>query len=219
MSATSHSALLVAAAPSVHGRTELVRELAASADIVIGVDGGAGLCLSAGVRPHVVVGDMDSLAPHDGRTLRESGTTFVVASTDKDVTDLDIAFDYCSRHGVSRVVATACTGGRLDHTLAATGTLATWARLQPHVVEPDMQAWVLASGFREELLLSRAEMTFSVLAMGSEAQVSVVGARWPLREATLTPLSSLGVSNVVAAGGAVVRVHSGTVMVVTNASV
>ena len=212
-------ALLVAAAPSTQGRCEIVRSVATEVDTVIGVDGGAALCLQCGVVPDVVVGDMDSLAPKAAEQLRQAGARFVVASTEKDVTDLDIAFEYCTLHAYEDVVVTACTGGRIDHSLAAIGTIARGFRLQPRIVEPGSEGWILEPTARGLVRLPKVGATFSVIAVGTTARVSVTGARWPLDSAAVEPLSSLGVSNVVGADGAVVQVHEGIVLVLTNLTV
>lgn len=216
--ALPRTALLVAAAPKHERSCEIVNGLAEEVDLVIGIDGGAGLCLDCEIVPGVIVGDMDSLPAAAAESLRQAGARFVVASIDKDVTDLDIAFEYCKRHGIERVVVTACTGGRIDHTLAAAGSMARWSRFQPRVVEHDFEGWILEPNALDHVMVSPDGTVFSVIALGGGATVTVEGARWPLDRAVLDPLSSLGVSNVVAQNGARVQVHDGSVMVITNRS-
>lgn len=213
------SALLVAAAPAQPGSCAVVLRLADEVDLVIGVDGGAALCLECGVVPGVVVGDMDSLPPGASESLLSAGARFVRASTDKDVTDLDIAFEYCENHGVDHVTVTGCTGGRVDHTLAAVGTIARWSRLRPLIVEGDFEGRVLSPDTAKRASVTPDGKVFSVLAIGGDAAISVTGAKWELDQAVLTPLSSLGISNVAGRGGATVEVHEGTVMVITNVMV
>jgi thiamine pyrophosphokinase len=57
--------------------------------------------------------------------------------------------------------------------------------------------------------------TVSLFAFGEPATVTCRGFRYPLSEATLSPLSSLGVSNVVTADEATVEVIEGTLLVLT----
>ncbi len=208
-------ALIVAAAPHAL-EPGMVSELAAQASVVVGVDGGAAVCLRAGVVPTVVVGDLDSLSRADARTLRAAGSAFEVCSADKDMTDLDLALSYVTVRSIEHVVVTGCTSGRLDHTLAAVGTLARAPHLRPRLVDSDLEAWILSADHADELALSQAGSTFSVLALLGGATVSVAGGKWPLVRENLRPLDSLGVSNVVSPGGAVVSVHSGTVAVLLN---
>jgi len=212
------SALIVAAAPQPSG-LDRVAELAAEVAVVIGVDGGASACLRAGVVPGVVVGDLDSLSADDQRALRAAGSRFLTFPADKDLTDLDLALVHASEQGVERVIVTGCTSGRLDHTLAAVGALARAAHLRPHLAELDLEGWILAADHANRIELSVAGSTFSVVGLLDEAIVSVRGAKWPLNRATLRPLGSLGVSNVVAPEGALVTVHSGVVAVLLNPQV
>ena len=135
--------LLVAAAP-VAGTCALLPSLAADVDLVIAVDGGGRVCLEAGVLPDIVLGDFDSLSPEDLGRLSELGASVVRFPAEKDASDLELALAEARRAGAGSVVVTAAMSGRLDHTLVALGVLSGAADLKPHVVEPDLEAWVLA---------------------------------------------------------------------------
>lgn len=209
------SALLVGAAP-VRGTESLLAEFAEDADFIIGVDGGAAVCRGAGVRPHVVVGDMDSLGLDVAREFEADGVEVEVFPSDKDLTDLDLAVEVARSRGADRLLFTAAFSGRLDHTLAAIGTLVRCADLRPLVREPGMNAWLLDAGNRGEIALCGAGATVSLIAIGSDTVVSFAGVRWPLVRATLEPLSSFAVSNIVSADRAIVTVHSGTLLVVSE---
>lgn len=211
----SSLALLVAAAPRTEG-PDVVAALAGDAQLVVGVDGGAARCLAAGVVPNVVVGDMDSLPEPDRAVLEHKGVRFVVASVDKDVTDLDLAIVHAVESGASEIVATGCTSGRIDHTLAALGSLVEAAGLRPRVVEQDVEIWILAPASRQRVEVTPASTVFSVLSATEDAVVSVAGAVWPLDMARVSHLGSLGVSNVAGEHGAIVTVHEGVVLVIAQ---
>lgn len=209
------NALLVCAAPAPGG-VELLGRLAASADLVIAVDGGGAVCHEAGVAPDILVGDFDSL---DGSLLDEfvsQGVRVVEFPADKDETDLALALSVARREGADRVTVTAASTGRLDHTLAVAGSLAAAADLQPQLREPELRGWVLSTALRSRLRLKGVGATVSLLAPGWGATVSIRGVRWPLARAELAPLSELGMSNVITdAEGAVIEVHAGTVLVLS----
>jgi len=187
--------------------------LAADSDLVIGVDGGAAICLSAGVLPDLVVGDLDSLDPANATQLRDSGVEFVVFPALKDESDLDLALHQARVRGLSRVVVTGAFSGRLDHTLAAVGSVERAADLWPTIEEPGQRGWVLSASHRHTVRLDPVGACFSVVALAGEATVSIGGAQWVLDEATLATLASLGVGNVITEESASVRVHAGTVLV------
>lgn len=205
-------ALLVAAAPG--GSSDLVRALAASADLIVAVDGGALLCLEADTTPSLVIGDLDSLPAADADRLRAAGVHFETHPAEKDDTDLALAFAAAEQHGATAVVATGIVGGRYDHSLAATAVTAGYARLRPLIVERDVTMAFLADGGPLGCKVSGEGATFSVVALGGEALVSISSARWPLDHRPLTWSSTLGVSNVVAGPSAGVRLHAGSIVVI-----
>lgn len=209
------NALLVCAAPSP-GAADLVERLAASADLVIAVDGGGAVCRDAGVRPDVLVGDFDSLPGHLVDEFVGMGVRVVEFPAEKDDTDLVLALDLARREGADTVTVTAASTGRLDHTLAVVGALSAAADLRPRLREPELSGWVISTARGARLRLKGVGATVSLIAPGWSATVSVRGVRWPLSRASLAPLSALGVSNVITdPEGAVVEVHEGTVFVLS----
>src|SRR5690348_5766704 len=89
--------------------------LLTGADLVVAADGGARLLLSQGRRPHVVVGDMDSIpAPMLDAWHADGGET-VVFPPAKDETDLELALAYAVEQGAARIAILGALGGRVDH--------------------------------------------------------------------------------------------------------
>ena len=207
--------LIVAAAP-IAGSPELVAKLARDHDWIIAVDGGGAVCIEAGVKPDIVLGDFDSIDPAALDWLRHGGSQIESFPADKDQTDLELALDAARSQGADRVTLTAVSSNRLDHTLAAIGAIAGAADLWPEVVEPEMHAWVVSAGARDALRVSGVGATISLVCAGDDACVSISGVRWPLERHDLPFRSGLGVSNVVVdEAGALVRVHAGTVLAIS----
>jgi thiamine pyrophosphokinase len=205
-------ALLVCAAPAP-GAAELLRELAAEADLTIAVDGGGSLCLSAGVVPDVILGDFDSLTYDDLRRLGDSGASVVRFPADKDASDLELAVAEARRRGATALVLTAASSGRLDHTLAVLGVLASAADLWPHLAEPELDVWALAPTGRGSIVVSGADSTISLLPFGGPAVVTTKGAVWDVVAEELDPASSRGLSNRIGPSGtARIRVSAGVVL-------
>lgn len=207
--------LLVGAAPD-HGQRDLLEAWAAEADLVIAIDGGASHCLAAGVRPDLVVGDLDSLDAATRLALEHAGVPIERHPSEKDQTDLELALDTARRAGADRLDVTLVTGGRLDHELASLGALAGAADLWPHLVEAHVEGWILSTSGRAILELPAAGTRFSVLALDGPSRVTVTGVRWPLEDAELMPLSTLGVSNRTLDEKALVKVGAGTPIVIID---
>ncbi|HNU74801.1 MAG TPA: thiamine diphosphokinase, partial [Deltaproteobacteria bacterium] len=55
--------------------------------MIIAADRGAQYCLDAGVKPDLVVGDMDSISPDAFEEVKRSGIPLEKYSSEKDETD------------------------------------------------------------------------------------------------------------------------------------
>jgi thiamine pyrophosphokinase len=205
-------ALLVCAAPAP-GIATLLPGLAAEADLVVAVDGGGSVCLEAGVVPDVAVGDFDSLPAEDLDRLEQLGVSVIEFPADKDASDLELGVTEVRRRGANSVVITAASTGRLDHTLAALAVLSSAVDLRPHLVEPELDVWVLSPMGRSSITLSGAGATVSLLPFGASATVSARGCVWELVDTELDTSSSLGLSNRIGPDGcATISVSRGVVL-------
>ncbi|MDR1465071.1 MAG: thiamine diphosphokinase [Oscillospiraceae bacterium] len=158
-------------------------------DFIIAADGGYRHLARWGLRPDLLLGDMDSLEDIPaGIPLRRY-------PPEKDDTDLALALREGMARGYRDFLLTGVCGGRPDMTAAAFQIL-LWAARQ------GLRAELLAAGFRAAALPGpgtlrlRGKGTVSVLAAGGPAKgVAVRGLRYPLEGATLREDIPLGVSN------------------------
>src|SRR5512145_2027801 len=97
---------------------EIIRQWTAQADLIIAADGGTRHALSAGLMPHVVIGDLDSLDEADRAQLARSGVQLIVYPAHKDYTDLELALRYVSNQHATEIVIFSALGGRWDQSLA-----------------------------------------------------------------------------------------------------
>ena len=167
-----------------------------SSAIVLGVDAGLDLALAAGLRPSGLIGDLDSVSP-EGMEWAKTHATIARHPTDKNQTDTELALAFAADMQPERLTLIG-GGDRLDHTIAAIGSLA--ARLLTGI--PVLEGWwdgqhldVLHGPARRTLDLE-PESTLSLLAIGPACNVvTIEGVRWPLTEHRLEPVIGLGVSN------------------------
>lgn len=190
-----------------------IAALARECDAVIAADGGAAACAAAGVRPDLVIGDMDSIDHAQRTALSSDGVAFQVHPADKDVTDLDLAIGAARGLGASDIVVTGAFGARLDHTLVALGSLARAADLRPAISEPQLNGWVLAATAHSRIQLTGPGATISIVPLLGDAIVDASGVTWPLAHERLGALSSRGLSNIVGTLGATLEVSEGLVAV------
>lgn len=183
---------------------------------VVAADGGLDHALAAGMRPDALVGDLDSVSA-DGLAWATAHATVLTHPADKAATDTELAVAHALTADPSRLVLLAGAGDRLDHTIAALGSLGAPALDHLDVVE----AWwgadrlYVATPDRPVVVYAGAGTTFSVLAMhGPAAGVTITGARWPLDDVELRPLVGWGVSNQVLTNQVHVSVTTGVLTVI-----
>jgi thiamine pyrophosphokinase len=195
---------------------EVWRRWVREGDRIIGADGGAGHALAWSLTPDLVIGDMDSLPDEDRALLEAEECRFVVHPRAKDQTDLELALTYAVAEAAQEIVVLGAFGGRLDHTLANVLLLAL-----PELAE----VLVRFVGDGEEMLLVQSGQVVTVEGQpgdlvsllplaGDASGVMTTGLAWELEGDTLRLGSSRGVSNVMIAPVAGIRVESGHLLVV-----
>lgn len=208
-----NSPLVVGAAPAA-GACEFYSRLLSDASHVVAADAAGEWCVEHGRVPDVVVGDFDSADPGARERLAALGAEIVTHPCDKDDTDLDLAIALARDRFDGPVRITAAFSERIDHTLAALGSLMR-AGSGAEAVEPGWHAAVCAPGC--PLSLSTPEPTpVSVLAPGGASGVTLRGTRWELSGARLEPLSGRGVSNESVEARVQVEVVLGTLLVIVG---
>lgn len=191
-------------------------------DLVIAADGGAHHCQALGIRPDVLIGDLDSAAELLSAEYEAAGTEVIRFPERKDYTDLELAIRHARSLGIRDVLVLGALGGRWDQTLAnlllpATSDLA------------DMRISLL-DGLQEILLLragsdldapARLEIrgesgdTVSLIPLGGDAcGVTTEGLEYPLSEGCLLFGATLGISNVLLNKKATVQAREGILLCV-----
>lgn len=183
-------------------------------DILIAADGGYDSLRRLGIRPQVVLGDMDSI------TRLPRGIARLRFPPKKDLTDMALALAFAVGRGYRRFKLFGATGGRLDHSLANLQTLAGLARkgLEGVIIAPRLTAYAVADG-KLRFPPVRAGTVVSVFCQGGEAlDVTLRGLKFPLENARLDAFTPLGVSNETTGDPFSVSVRQGALLVLIGAS-
>jgi thiamine pyrophosphokinase len=214
MSAAGGRCVIVAAAPltptpGLRARLAGGRALAA--------DGGARAALALGLRPELVIGDLDSI---DGATLarlRELGTPIESYPTDKDATDSELALRRALDWGAREIIMAGGLGGdRLDHGLANVLLLTAPELAGRRVVLLDnrAEATLLRAGERYAWQGRAGELVTLLPIDGDAEGVTTHGLRWALAEARLARARTRGVSNETVSGRGWVCLERGCLLLV-----
>lgn len=158
--------------------------------LVIAADGGYQHCIQAGLHPHLLLGDFDSLSePPVGLTTQRF-------PAEKDDTDMMLAIKAGLSRGKRSFHLYGGTGGRLDHTIGNLQALLYLARHHARGYLYDDQFVFTAIQGSSLHLPARADGIFSVFCLGDDARgVSIRGGQYPLNDVVLTASFPVGVSN------------------------
>jgi thiamine pyrophosphokinase len=127
---------------------KIVRVLQSHADLVVCADGGANRARAYGIKPHVIIGDFDSIS-------RSTRTFFsrvpVLAVSDQESTDLEKAIEFCIQRRVKFIDVVGATGARVDH---AAGNLGCFKKFGSRVRLRFVDSFGLLTQVRRSLRIS-----------------------------------------------------------------
>ena len=189
-------------------------------DLIIAADGGCLHCLTLGLTPQVIVGDMDSIPADTLKSFEMTGTEIVRHEARKDQTDLELALQLALDRGARQVVVLAALGLRWDMTLANVMLLgADMKGIDMRLIDGPQEITVIRGGGSLNIH-GRPGDTMSLIPIGSEARgVYLEGFEYPLIDATLSLGSTWGISNVLAGELGTIRLEHGLLLCVHIRSV
>lgn len=181
-------------------------------DLLIAADGGLHHLSAMELRPHILLGDLDSVSPEEIDDSRRKGVTVIQFPVDKNETDLQLAIDKAVEEGCREIIIGGALGGRLDQTLGNIFLLQ-----QPS--NPDISIR-LDDGLEEVFLISSAaEITgepgdiVSLLPLGGPVfDVKTEDLKYPLIYEKLFPEKTRGISNVMLTNNARVSISRGVLI-------
>lgn len=88
------------------------------ADLIICVDSGAVHAKAMNLKPHILLGDFDSITKEDYDHFLDMGVNFKEYPAEKDETDTELAVEYAISQGCTKIMIVGGIGTRFDHTLA-----------------------------------------------------------------------------------------------------
>lgn len=178
-------------------------------DLLIAADGGYASLRAIGLRPHLVVGDMDSLAG------RVRGVPLLRFPVRKDDTDLSLAIRVGRSRGYRRFLLYGASGGeREDHFLAALQLMGGLCQegLRIRLVAPRFSVYALCRG--NLLFKTTPGSTVSVFSVSNESRgVYLRGLDYQAEDLRLQSGFPMGVSNRATGRSALVGVRRGALLV------
>lgn len=187
---------------------------------IIAADSGYKLAKRFGVKPDMLLGDLDSLdkSSLDERELSEIEK--IIVSPIKDDTDTQLAVDTAISRGAGRIFIIGGLGGRLDHTLSSAFLLEYIAEKGIDCVMTDGKNRVRvmrADTKPVRLSVKRGYKYLSLVSLTDVCRgVSISGVYYPLDDVELTRKYSFAVSNEITADVAEITLGCGTMLVIES---
>ena len=185
-------------------------------ELVVAADAGADTAERLGIRPDLVVGDFDSIAPGGLDRLRAAGIPVEITPADKDESDTELAIRAALARGAGSLTIIGGLGGRPDHLIANLELLALseLADLPVQMVD-DRTRVSLIQGPGARDLAGRIGDHVSLLPLGPGVEgVTTAGLAWPLNDEALPLGPARGLSNVRTTPVARVTVRAGLLFAV-----
>lgn len=185
----------------------LARRLAAAADLVICADGGANHAVRLGVRPDVILGDLDSITASTRKRFRGVPSLRIA---EQESTDLEKAIRYALLHRCTEIIVVGATGKRLDHTAGNLGCFRKFGvRCAMRFIDDDGELTLVG---RDASLRTRRGELLSLIPLERCSGVTTTGLKFGLRNASLELGVREGTSNRALASKATVSVKKGTLL-------
>jgi len=187
------------------------RQLASSVDLLIAADGGIRYLAGMGLKPDVVIGDMDSVSENQLNEVEETGR--ITFPRDKDRSDTELAVQWAIEQGAERILLLGAWGGRADHTI---GNMALLMRF-PGVLELwDEGFLVLALTAGQHLTIhTSAGAHVSMFSFDENLRVKTTGLKYNLNNEHLK-YATHGLSNAAVSDACSVAVTRGMIILCTQ---
>ncbi|MBO5218927.1 MAG: thiamine diphosphokinase [Clostridia bacterium] len=187
-----------------------------AADFVIAADSGYLTAKRLGVKPDLLLGDLDSLdrsqlSPHELDEMQK-----IIVSPIKDDTDTQLAADTAIARGADEIMIVGGLGGRLDHTLSSVFLLEYLAEKGIACAMTDGQSFVRILRGGQTLTVKKSGRKYlSLISLTDECRgVTISGVYYPLEKAELTRKYSWAVSNEITAQAAEISLSEGVMLVI-----
>ena len=193
--AQQHAAIFIGGDTPTH--VSWIRQQLDATSLIIAADSGWAHAVSCGYLPHVLIGDMDSIASGDLEQARSRGSDIVTFDHDKDFTDAELALSHARSRGAARITVISGGGDRFDHLIALIHSLVPIAEsgIEIEMLCGDTTIHIMSAHQTLSLTCERSEV-ISLIPLGGDARdVTTSGLQWNLAHETLSIRASRGVSN------------------------
>lgn len=195
--------------PTLHHKIRMERQR-----LVVCCDGGVRHLLHSGIRPDVVIGDMDSIEKSRLEAYRAQDVKILQYPENKDFSDTELALHYALEQKPKQIFIWGAWGGRIDHTLSNVFLLFLAQKKGIGTCLTDKYCDVFLVD-HEAVFRNEQGKTVSLLALTPDVTgVTLKGFLYPLQNESLRSGESRGLSNIITDATATISKLDGQLLVI-----
>lgn len=189
-----------------------------SSSIIIAADGGIHNCISLGIRPNIIIGDLDSIEVRKIEEYRDAGVQIIQYPTYKDETDLELALHHIKEIGECEVILLGGLGARWDMTIANILLIAhpQYKDMNIIILDGTQELFILRAGLHSIVHGHPGNSISLIPFAGDVTGIVTSGLEYPLNGETLQFGTARGVSNVFTQDQAQIFITQGVLLCVIN---
>ncbi|UPA29563.1 thiamine diphosphokinase [Terrisporobacter glycolicus] len=186
-------------------------------DFIIGADGGCNHLYKMNIIPNYIIGDLDSINNDLVEYYKNKNVFFKKYPSHKDETDSEICIYLAKELKAEEIDFYGSLGGRIDHTLANIGLMhyVREMNITPRIITSEEEITIIRN---EEIILNgKKGDTVSVVPIMSDVNnITLKKLEYPLNNAKMGYLSSLGISNVMLEDECIIKIEDGYALIIRN---
>lgn len=207
-------ALVVSSGSKV--KNSILLNLINKSDYIICADGGIMHFMELGIKPDLIIGDLDSVDDSGLNYIKENNITIHKFPSEKNETDTELAIIFLMENKFKDITLVGVTGSRMDHTLSNIFLLKRLCKnnIKARIVDNNNTIYYVD----EKMILENEADTFtSIIPITEEGVVvSLKGFYYPLENHLIEFGSSLGISNEIVEKFGTIIVSKGECIVVNS---
>ena len=187
---------------------EYILNYVKSDDYIICADSGYDRAKKFGIKPDIIIGDMDSVKAD----LEDNST--IIYPQKKDFTDSELALFHAKEKGATEILMFGMIGTRMDHSYANISLLLNCRDADAVIIDGNN---IIRMVFDEISIKGEIGDAVSILPFSGDVQgVTTKGLEYPLSDSTLKMGTSLGVSNKMTEKECCITIKKGAALVIRS---
>ena len=169
-------------------KTNYIKKIIDSNDFFISIDAKLENLKELGIKPNLILGDLDSTVISDLDSQIE-----VVELSNQNKTDLEKSLDYCIENNIKKVLILGSSGLREDHSMANILIASTYSDILHIELITSFYRIIFV---RENTKINAPYAPVSIISLSSDNKITTSGLKYNLNNEKLKSFSH-GISNVV----------------------